>query len=108
VSDRTKSVSEMSDEELQRELQRMRRARSEKPRRRDDDSPETKQILQFYANLECSPGTPLDEVRASYRRMMEKYHPSKHADDPEKYRAATELAGSLTRALQGIEAFLEK
>lgn len=65
-------------------------------------SPLDKQLHQWYANLELEPDASLDDVKASYKRLMKKYHPDKHADDPDRHKAATELAQSLTNAYQSL------
>ncbi|HJL46325.1 MAG TPA: hypothetical protein RMG45_10835, partial [Polyangiaceae bacterium LLY-WYZ-15_(1-7)] len=54
-----KSLSELSDAELEEELLRRRRrrarGRSGGAPRREDDTPQAKQVLQWYANLELEP-----------------------------------------------------
>jgi len=116
-----KPLSELSDAELEEELLRRRRERAAKrggpggtpssvsaagdtqrtapPRSR---SPEEQQLHQYYANLELGPGATLDAVRRSYRELMSRYHPDKHLGDPERHKAATELAQSLTRAYSAL------
>jgi curved DNA-binding protein CbpA len=42
-------------------------------------------------------------VRKSYRALMRKYHPDRHAGSPDKQRAATELAQKLTLAYKLIQ-----
>ncbi len=42
-------------------------------------------------------------MRKSYRTLMRKYHPDRHASSPEKQKAATELAQKLTQAYALIE-----
>jgi len=41
-------------------------------------------------------------VRRAYRELMSRYHPDKHLGDPERHKAATELAQSLTRAYSAL------
>lgn len=67
----------------------------------------SKAIDQYYANLEVEPGADLETIKRAYRRLMRKYHPDKHAGDPAKYKAATELAQSLTRAYMELKKHLE-
>jgi len=38
-------------------------------------------VVQAYKNLETPPGATMEELRASYRRMMRMYHPDKHTDN---------------------------
>jgi len=116
-----KPLSELTDAELEEELLRRRRERAAKrgasgasssgssaasdvqrtapPRSR---SPEEQQLQQYYANLELAPGASLDAVRRAYRELMSRYHPDKHLGDPERHKAATELAQSLTRAYSAL------
>jgi DnaJ-domain-containing protein 1 len=116
-----KPLSELTDAELEEELLRRRRERAAKrgasgasssgasaasdvqraapPRSR---SPEEQQLHQYYANLELAPGASLDAVRRAYRELMSRYHPDKHLGDPERHKAATELAQSLTRAYSAL------
>lgn len=64
-------------------------------------------IEQYYTNLEVEPGADLETIKRAYRRLMRKYHPDKHANDPAKHKAATELAQSLTRAYMELKKHLE-
>jgi DnaJ-domain-containing protein 1 len=65
-----------------------------------------KTIRDYYANLEVPYGSDLSTVKESYRRLMRKYHPDKHVNDPESEKLATELSQELTRAYTAIEAYL--
>jgi len=131
LTDRTfgrtqKPLAELSDVELEEELIRRRRARAAKrsdggsvedavgeSRARSASkavprSPQEQQVTQYYANLELSPGATLDQVRKAYRELMKRYHPDKHLGDPERHKAATELAQSLTRAYTALVELLSK
>lgn len=112
-----KPLSELSDEELEEELLRRRRERADRrspapkggpERRAEPDTPRTKQISQYYANLELKPGASIEDVRRAYRELMKRYHPDKHATDPELHRSATELAQSLTQAYTALIEHLSK
>jgi curved DNA-binding protein CbpA len=48
-------------------------------------------------------GSDFATVRKSYRALMRKYHPDRHAGSPEKQKTATELAQKLSAAYQLIE-----
>ena len=105
-----KPLSKLSDAELEEELLRRRRERAEKRGGkvdRRDVSPQQKQVEQWYANLELEPGASLDDVKQAYRELMRRYHPDKHLGDPERHKAATELAASLTEAYQALVKQLE-
>lgn len=129
LTDRTfgrtqKPLGELSDSELEEELIRRRRDRATKrsggasaeestvaearPRPAAQRSPQEQQVTQYYANLELAPGATLDEVRRAYRDLMKRYHPDKHLGDPERHKAATELAQSLTRAYTALVELLNK
>jgi DnaJ-domain-containing protein 1 len=56
-----------------------------------------------YAALEVPYGTDFATVRKSYRALMRKYHPDRHAGSPDKQKAATELAQKLSAAYALIE-----
>lgn len=57
----------------------------------------------YYARLELPVGASFDEVKASYRRLMRRYHPDLHNQSPEKLKAATEVAQALTQAYNELE-----
>jgi DnaJ-domain-containing protein 1 len=64
------------------------------------------QVRQWYANLELSPGADATAVEAAYERLIRRYDPDRHRNDPAKHRAALELTRSLTRAYRGLAAHL--
>lgn len=63
----------------------------------------TLERLRWYRTLEVGPEASMEEVRSSYRRLLRKYHPDRFASDPEKLRAATEVARKITAAYNGIK-----
>ncbi len=127
-----KPLAELSDSELEDEILRRRRERAAKrggaggaaaagagsaadtsargetggAARKAARSPQDQQIAQYYANLELPVGASLEDVRKQYREMMRRYHPDKHLGDPERHKAATALAQSLTNAYQALLAAL--
>lgn len=108
-----KPLGELTDQELEEELLRRRRERargraSGGAPSREAESPQAKQLSQYYANLELKPGATLEDVKKSYRELMRKFHPDKFVGDAEKHRAATELAQSLTEAYQKLSAHLSE
>jgi len=111
-----REIASLSDSELEEELLRRRRLRARGHSeadaaglgRQNEPSPQLKQLRSYYANLELNPGASAEDVKRAYRSLMRRYHPDKHADDPEKYRAATELARSLTEAYQALLTHLGK
>ncbi|SVE62817.1 uncharacterized protein METZ01_LOCUS515671, partial [marine metagenome] len=55
-------------------------------------------LAGYYANLEIPYGSDLQTVRTAWKRMMKKYHPDLHDEDPGKGQVAAEL----TRAYQEL------
>jgi DnaJ-domain-containing protein 1 len=68
----------------------------------------TDPITRAYASLEVKPGSDFDTVRKAYRNMMRKYHPDRHTANPEKQKAANELAQKLTDAYKTLERHLRR
>lgn len=108
-----KVLRDLTDEQLEAELLRRRRQRAgirsnlgPVASQADKDNPEQKRLLQYYANLELPAYASLDEVKRSYRELMKRYHPDKHAGDRERQKAAEELSQSLTRAYEALSSFL--
>ena len=64
-------------------------------------------IGRFYANLELPVGASAAEVKAAYRRLMRRYHPDKHVNDPHAAQVAHELTHRLRTAYDGLMAHLE-
>jgi DnaJ-domain-containing protein 1 len=60
------------------------------------------QVGRWYANLELPLGAGPDEVRAAYRRMMRRFHPDLHHENPELAATAGELAQRLREAHDGL------
>ena len=56
-----------------------------------------------YATLEVGFGSPLEEVRKSYKRLLHKYHPDRFSGDAEKQALATEVTQRLNEAFDRIE-----
>ena len=131
-----KPLAEMSDRELEEELQRRRRMRAaakrpeapitdaERSRLREfertqgsggsagaswvAEAAERVDLARHYAALELEPGATLAQVESSYRALMAKYHPDKHARDPERHRAAVQLVQELGRAYETLTQRLRK
>lgn len=66
-----------------------------------------KSIAEYYANLELEYGADFDEVKKAYRRLMHKYHPDKHSDDPRREELATQICQELTIAYAKLENHLK-
>jgi DnaJ-domain-containing protein 1 len=130
-------LDEISDAELEAEIERRYRARQaaargasarpESPPPRAERStadpgagargpgssrarptPADEELRRAYAALEVPFGSDFATVRKSYRTLMRKYHPDRHAGSPEKQKAATELAQKLGQAYELLEKKLRK
>ncbi len=70
--------------------------------------PKADPLAQYYANLELSPGADRKAVKSAWRRLMKKYHPDLHSQDPAKKEVAEELTQKLTEAYQILDKELSK
>lgn len=59
-------------------------------------------VDEAYGVLELSPGASMEAVRASYKRLLRKYHPDRFVGKPEKQRAATEVTRAIIAAYRTI------
>ncbi|MCS6856536.1 MAG: DnaJ domain-containing protein [Deltaproteobacteria bacterium] len=103
-------VSELSDAELEAELERRRAKRgggfsfqSGSPSPGDERA-----IRQAYANLELPFGASWSEIENQYRALLARFHPDKYRSDPEKYRTALEVVAGITRAYTTLFERLKK
>ncbi len=64
-------------------------------------------LRQDYANLEVPFGASIEEVRRSYKSLILKYHPDKHAGNPEKQRVALEITKKINASFERIRAHHE-
>ena len=115
------SLDELSDAELEAEIERRHRARQAKAQEASQTSKPPsgsartsappsatrpapdEELRRAYAALELPFGADFQAVRSSYRALMRKYHPDRHQGSPEKQKAATELAQKLMLAYKLIE-----
>jgi DnaJ-domain-containing protein 1 len=111
-----KTLRRMSDTELREEAQRRRRLRAQggSAAKKSPSPPgwldehEAAQVLQWYANLELSPGARLEDIDAAYERLSRKYHPERHRNDPARKLAAEKLMASLDAAREGLKAYVRR
>jgi DnaJ-class molecular chaperone len=109
-----KGLDEYSDEELLAELERRRLERADQKAAPvasaspAADRPPADELTKAYASLEIGRDADLEAVKAQYRKLIRRYHPDRHADDPEKHALAVELAQKLTKAYMKVRAHLEK
>ena len=71
---------------------------------KDSDDP----FAKYFANLELPITANRREVKASWKRLMKKYHPDLHSTDPQKREIATELSQGLTEAYKILDKELAK
>jgi len=64
-------------------------------------------IAEYYAALEVPVGSDLDTVKKAWKRLLRKYHPDLHAQNPEKRRIAQELSQGLNEAYAALERHLK-
>ena len=62
------------------------------------------ELAALYSNLEVPYRSDLSTVRKAWKRLLRKYHPDLHSKDTEK----REVAGELTRRLNGAYETLEE
>jgi DnaJ-class molecular chaperone len=62
------------------------------------------ELAALYSNLEVPYGSDLSTVRKAWKGLLRRYHPDLHSKDPGK----REIAGELTRRLNGAYETLEE
>ena len=114
-----KGLDEYEDEELYAELERRKLERvgkkEQKPSASASASTSTStstkepadELTRAYASLEVGKEADLETVKAQYRKLIRRYHPDRHANEPEKHAVAVELAQKLTKAYMKIRAQIE-
>ena len=60
------------------------------------------ELEKHYARLEIPYGSDEETAKRAWRELLKRFHPDRHAEDPEQYSAATELTTELTRSYQEI------
>lgn len=66
------------------------------------------ELARYYANLELPYGAGFTQVKEARKRLMRRYHPDLHSQDPERQKIATELVKGLNHAYEKLRARLEK
>jgi DnaJ-domain-containing protein 1 len=62
-------------------------------------------IEDAYRYLGLAPYAPFSEVKASYRKLLLKYHPDRNSGSPDIVRRATDTSARINAAYQIIEAY---
>ena len=55
------------------------------------EDPAVQKEREYYANLEVAYGASFDEIKASYKRLLKKYHPDKFYGDEKKLQIAQDV-----------------
>jgi DnaJ-domain-containing protein 1 len=74
-----------------------REKESGRPQRPLDES-----LRADYANLEVPFGADMARVMKSYKSLILKYHPDKHAGDPEKQKIALDITKRINQSYERI------
>lgn len=61
-----------------------------------------------FKNLEVPFGASMDEVKKAYKKFLIKYHPDRHASNPEKLKEATEITQRISHSFLRIKNFYKK
>ena len=64
-------------------------------------------LRKDFRNLEVPFGSPLTDVRSSYKRLMTAFHPDRHSADPDRFRTATEVTKKLNQSYERIQSHYE-
>lgn len=70
--------------------------------------PKDDKLAAAYKQLELEQGASVGEIKSQFRKLMRKYHPDRHAGNPKKQKAATELTMRITSAYNVIDEHLSK
>lgn len=57
-----------------------------------------REVREAYAALELPLGAPKDDIEAAYRRLLQRYHPDRHAQSAHLQSVATELTVRIREA----------
>lgn len=68
-----------------------------------NEDPVTQKEKEYFANLEVSYGADFEEIKASYKRLLKKYHPDKFYGDEKKLQTAQEVVKKLNIAYNYFE-----
>ncbi len=62
-------------------------------------------LREHFRNLEVEFGASLEQVQATYKRLIRAYHPDRFGSSPEKQRTATEIIKRINYSYHQILAF---
>ena len=64
-------------------------------------------LARWYANLEIPYGSDMTVVNRARKRLLSRYHPDRHAGDPEREKRAAELTLAIQHAYEQLAERLE-
>ncbi|GEM_PF-924491 len=106
VGERARRVRDVAEEAWEVAYEAAKQQQQESREVYSGSHPSAVQLNGWYRTLEVDRGTEFKEIRRSYRRLLAKYHPDRFATEPEKHRAATEVAQKVTTAYNGLKTHL--
>ena len=62
-------------------------------------------VVAAYEYLGLPYGTPVEQVKAKYKKLLLKHHPDRHAGNPENIKKATETSARINESWRVIEAW---
>ena len=69
---------------------------------------EMEALRQDFKNLEVPFGASYAEIKSAYKGLLRRYHPDKHANDPEKLKSATEVTKKINASFLKLKKFYKK
>lgn len=66
------------------------------------------ELRKDYMTLEVAFGAPMEEVKKSYRRLLQIHHPDRHAETADSLKKATEITQRITHSYLRIKKFSQK
>ncbi|MCS7019189.1 MAG: J domain-containing protein [Cytophagales bacterium] len=59
--------------------------------------------LRHYQTLEVQPGAHFEQIKASYKALIKKYHPDRFPNEPDKQKTAIEITQRINTAYSYFE-----
>ncbi len=86
---------------------KQRASQTRQTRSRATASPSSSSLQRHYKTLGLTPSATAAEVKSAYRKLMRRYHPDRHTENPKKQKAATEKALRVSQAYEALEKHLK-
>jgi DnaJ-domain-containing protein 1 len=65
-------------------------------------------LREDYAQLKVNFATPFEEVKKAHKSLLRQYHPDRYANNPERFKMATEITQKINQSFQKIKSFEEE